>query len=132
MQLQALEWSVVVARFEAGDFESVIVQTVMPEREVVATHSPLGLLNHELARAVDAATTEPELDRRLQLWNIAGNQYRDFAPALCLHPRLTVLMADNRLMGIGEPGTIVRRMSWRHAFGGLEHLWVADEESLRR
>jgi peptide/nickel transport system substrate-binding protein len=132
MTLQALEWSVVAARLDAGDFEAIIAHSTTPERKVVAMDSPLGPLDRELARIVDAAETEANLDRRLQLWNIAGHRYRDLAPALFLHPRLTVLMADERIMGIGEPGTIVRRMSWRHAFGGLEHLWLADEERLRR
>ncbi len=132
MKLQMLDWSVVAARFEAGDFESIIVPLVTPERTVVAMDSPLGLLDRELAQAVDAATTEPDLDRRLQLWSVAGDQYRDLAPALFLHPWVTAIMADERLMGIGEPGTIVRRMSWRHAFGGLEHLWVSDEGRVQR
>ncbi len=132
MELQALDWSVVTARFEAGDFESIVVDLVVPEHTVIAEDSPLGLLDRELAQAVDAATVEPDLDRRLRLWGIAGDQYRDLAPALFLHPKVTVLMADERLMGIGEPGTIVRRMSWRYLFGGLEHLWVEDEGGVQQ
>jgi peptide/nickel transport system substrate-binding protein len=131
MQLLALDWSVVNERFEAGDFEAIIVQRVTPERIIVAMDSPLGQLDDELARAVNAAETEPDLDRRLQLWETAGNRYRDFAPAMFLHPWLSVLVADERIEGFGEPGTIVPRMSWRHAFGGLEHLWIADEEPVR-
>jgi peptide/nickel transport system substrate-binding protein len=127
MRLQTLDWSVVAARFEAGDFESIIVPLVTPERTVVGMDSPLGMRDRELAQAVAAATTEPDLDRRLRLWNIAGGQYRDLAPALFLHSMMTVLMADERLMGIGEPGAITGRMSWRHAFGGLEHLWVGED-----
>jgi peptide/nickel transport system substrate-binding protein len=132
MQLQTLDWSLVNARFDAGDFEATIPPITSPERRVVAMDSPLGLLNRELAQAVDAATIEPDLDRRLQLWKIAGDRYRDLAPALFLHSVVHVLMADERLMGIGEPGTIVRRMSWRHAFGGLEHLWVSDDGGVKR
>ena len=132
MKLQTLDWSVVAARFEAGDFESIIVPSVTPERTVVEMDSPLGLLDHELGQALAAASTEPDLNRKLQLWEIAGELYRDLAPALFLHSRMTVLMADERLMGIGEPGTIVLRMSWRYAFGGLEHLWVGDEGRVQR
>ena len=43
-----------------------------------------------------------------------------------LNASMTVLAADRRIRGFGEPGTVVRRMSWRHAFGGLGHLWVED------
>jgi peptide/nickel transport system substrate-binding protein len=132
MRLEPLEWSVIATRFEAGDFDAIIAFTSTPERKVVAMDSPLGLLDRELALTVTAAETEPDLERRLQLWDIAGQLYRDLAPALFLHPRLRVLVADRRIMGFGEPGTIVRRMAWRHAFGGLEHLWIADEESVRR
>ncbi len=132
MQLQTLDWSLVNARFDAGDFESIIPPVVTPERKIVAMDSPLGLLDRELAQAVDAATIEPDLDRRLQLWKIAGDQYRDLAPALFLHSLMSILMADERLMGIGEPNTIVRRMSWRYAFGGLEHLWVDDDGRVQR
>ena len=127
MQLQTLDWSVVNARFDAGDFEAIIPAIVTPERRVVATDSPLGLLDYALAQALDAVKNEPNLDRKLQSWEVLGEQYRDLAPALFLHSVMHVLMADERLMGIGEPGTIVRRMSWRHAFGGLEHLWVDDD-----
>lgn len=127
MRLQTLDGSLVNARFAAGDFEAIIPPVVAPERTVVGMDSPLGLLDRELAQVLDAAATEPDLDRRLQLWSIAGDQYRDLAPALFLHSVVHTLMADERLMGIGEPGTIVRRMSWRHAFGGLEHLWVDEE-----
>lgn len=132
MKLQTLDARVLRVRFEAGDFESIIVPGVTPERTVVARDSPLGLLDRELAQAVDAATTEPDLDRRLKLWNIAGDQYRDLAPALFLYSVMKVLMADERLIGIGEPGTIVRRMSWRYAFGGLEHLRVSDDGGVKR
>jgi len=127
MQLQTLDWSVVNARFDAGDFEAIIAATVRPESRVVATDSPLGLLDHALAQALEAVKNEPNLDRKLQSWEVLGEQYRDLAPALFLNSMMDVLMADERLMGIGEPGTIVRRMSWRHAFGGLEHLWVSDD-----
>jgi hypothetical protein len=41
---------------------------------------------------------------------------------------MTVLMADDRIMGIGEPGAITRRLSWRYAFGGLDHLWIEPRE----
>lgn len=132
MKLQTLDGRVLRVRFEAGDFESIIVPGVTPERTVVARDSPLGLLDRELAQAVDAATTEPDLDRRLKLWNIAGDQYRDLAPALFLYSVMKVLMADERLIGIGEPGTTVRRMSWRYAFGGLEHLRVSDDGGVKR
>jgi len=132
MRLQVLNGNVVKLRFEAGDFEAIIAPVVTPERTVVGMDSPLGLLDRELARAVEAATTEPDLDRRLRLWNIAGDRYRDFAPALFLHSVMSVLIADERLMGIGDHGMIVRRMAWRHAFGGLEHLWVGDDRRVMR
>lgn len=124
MQLQTLDWSVVVARFKAGDFESTIVPIVGPERMVVMKDSPLGVLDSELAQAVEAAITEPDLNRKLQMWDNVGGQYQDLAPALFLHSKVTLLVADERLKGIGEPGAMTRRMSWRHAFGGLEHLWI--------
>ena len=68
--------------------------------------------------------TEPDLNRKLQMWDNVGGQYQDLAPALFLHSKVTLLVADERLKGIGEPGAMTRRMSWRHAFGGLEHLWI--------
>ena len=128
MKLQVLDGSLVRVRFDAGDFESIIVRRVGPERQFVAADSPLGLLDRELAEALAALDDEPSLDRRLQLWESVGEQYRDLAPALFLYSRMGVLMADDRLMGIGEPGAITRRMSWRYMFGGLEHLWVETEE----
>lgn len=124
MQLQTLDRSVVISRFRAGDFESIIVPIVGPERMVVMKDSPLGLLDGDLAQAVDAALTEPDLIRKLQVFESVGRQYKALAPALFLHVNMTVLMADERIMGIGQPGAITRRMSWRHAFGGLEHLWL--------
>jgi ABC-type transport system substrate-binding protein len=127
MQLQTLDRGVVISRFRAGDFESIIVRMVGAERMVVMKDSQLGLLDSDLAQVVDAALTEPELDRKLALFRSAGEQYKALAPALFLQPRMTVLMADERIMGIGEPGGITQRMSWRHAFGGLEHLWVEHE-----
>jgi peptide/nickel transport system substrate-binding protein len=124
MQLQTLDRSVVISRFRAGDFESIIVPIVGPERMVVMKDSPLGILDGDLAQAVDATITEPDLNRKLQLWENVGGQYRDLAPALFLHFKMAVLIADERLKGIGEPGAITRRMSWRYAFGGLEDLWI--------
>ena len=132
MQLQTLDWSIVNARFDAGDFEAIIAPLPSPERRVVATGSPLGVLDRELAKAVAALVDEPDIDRKLRSWEIVGEQYRDLAPALFLHSVVHVLMADERLMGIGAPGTIVRRMSWRHAFGGLEHLWVGDDGGVQQ
>ncbi len=127
MNLQVLDGSLVKVRFEAGDFEAIIVRKVGPERSIVAADSPLGLLDRELAQALDNATTEPDLDRKLQLFEVAGERYRDLAPALFLYSRMSALMADERIMGIGEPGAITRRLSWRYAFGGLEHLWIETE-----
>ncbi len=128
MKLQVLDGNVLKERFDAGDFESIIATNVWePQLPVVGMDSPLGVLDRELAQAVAAIDAEPDLDRRLQLWRIAGEQYRDLAPALFLHASVDVLVADARLMGFGEPGTIMRRMTWRHAFGGLEHLWVSDD-----
>lgn len=124
MQLQTLDWSVVVTRFKAGDFESIIVPIVGPQHTVVTKASPLGPLDSELARAVEAAMTEPELKRKLQLWETTGEQYKNLAPALFLHAKMTVLVADDRIKGIGEAGGYTRRMSWRYAFGGLEGLWI--------
>ncbi len=129
MKLQMLDRSVVIARFKAGDFESIIVRKVGPERSIVGRDSPLGLLDYELAQAIDAAMTEPDPDRRLQAWERAGEQYQVLAPALFLHSKITVLMADEQIMGIGQPGAITRRMSWRYAFGGLEHLWLETKAS---
>ena len=127
MQLQTLDRSAVIARFRAGDFESIIVWMVGAERMVVMKDSPLGILDDDLARAIDAAMTEPDLDLKLQKFMSTGQQYKELAPALFLQSRMTVLMADERIMGIGEPGAITQRMSWRYAFGGLEHLWVEPE-----
>jgi peptide/nickel transport system substrate-binding protein len=128
MKIQVLDRSVVITRFRAGDFESIIAKIVGSERSVVSKTSPLGLLDQELAEAVDAAMTEPDLSRKLQLFESAGEQYRKLAPALSLHPIMTVLIADERLIGIGKPGAITRRMSWRHKFGGLQHLQVKTKE----
>ena len=128
MQLQTLDRSVVISRFRAGDFESIIVPIVGPERMVVMRDSPLGILDSELAQAVRAVIDEPDLNRKLKMWEDVGAQYRDLAPSLFLHFKMTMLVADERIKGIGEPGAITRRMSWRHAFGGLEHLWTENKE----
>lgn len=128
MKLQTLDRNVVIARFKVGDFDSIIVPINSPERTVVMKDSPLGLLDNDLAQAVGALVTEPDLKRQLQTWEKTGEQYRELAPALFLYARVTVLAADERIMGIGEAGAITHRMTWRHAFGGLEHLWIEAEE----
>ncbi len=127
LQLQVLDRDIVRSRFRAGDFESIIVQQVRVERTAASLDSPLGLLDRDLAEALAAAETEPDIDRKLRLFEIAGERYRDLAPALFRHARMNMLVADRRIMGIGEPGTIVQRMTWRYAFGGLEYLWVSEE-----
>lgn len=128
MQLQTLDWSAVNARFEAGDFAAVIPAVANPERKVVSTDSPLGVLDADLAQAVTTLPDIPDLDRRMEAVGIVGERYRDLAPALFLHSLMHVLVADEGIMGIGEPGTIVRRMSWRHAFGGLQYLRIRGDE----
>ena len=131
MKLQELDGNLVRERLDAGDFESILARTVTPERKMIAMDSPLGLLDLELAQAVEAASTEPDLDRKMRLWKVVGEQYRALAPALFLYPRMSMLVADERLMGIGEPGAVTQRMSWRNAFGGLEYLWIVEEEAVR-
>jgi ABC-type transport system substrate-binding protein len=131
MKLQVVDQSLVRARFDAGEFDAIIVHKVRSESDVVRADSPLGLLDSELAEALLVARNEPDLDRKLQSWLVAGELYRELAPALFLHPRVSVLVADRRLQGLGEPGTIVGRMSWRHAFGGLEHLSVGEGRAAR-
>ena len=126
MQLQVLDGNLVRARFDDGDFDAIIVQVLTPERRVVLEDSPIGMLDEELAGMIARATTEPDVDTKLQLWAETGERYKSLAPAMFLHASLSVLAADKRLEGIGVPGSIVRRMSWRHAFGGLEHLRVGE------
>ena len=128
MQIQTLDWSAVNARFEAGDFAAVIPAVANPERKVVGIDSPLGVLDADLAQAVTTLPDIPDLDRRMEVLGIVGERYRDLAPALFLHSLIHVLVADEGIMGIGEPGTIVRRMSWRHAFGGLQYLRIRGDE----
>jgi peptide/nickel transport system substrate-binding protein len=131
MKLQVLDGNLVAQHFDAGDFEAILVRRSMAERRMIGKDSPLGLLDLELAEAVEGAMTEPDIDLKLQLWKAAGEQYRDLAPALFLYPGMSLLVADERLKGIGEPGAITRRMLWRHAFGGLPHLWVEKGQEAR-
>ena len=84
LRLQVLTGNVVKMRFEAGDFEAIIPPIVTQERTVVAMDSPLGLLDRELAQALDAVENEPDINRKLHLWEITGEQYRDLA--LCWIP----------------------------------------------
>ncbi len=126
MQLQTLDRSAVNARFQAGDFEAIIPAVANPELRAVEADSPLGVLDGELAQSVATLRDIPDIDQRMESWSVVGERYKDLAPAMFLHSRVTVLVADEGIAGIGEPGTIVRRMSWRHAFGGLPHLTVRN------
>jgi peptide/nickel transport system substrate-binding protein len=127
MGLQTLDGNVGRARFESGDFQAIIVQVLTPERRAVALDSPLGVvLDTVLALEMDAAQREPDIERKLELFEEVGRRYRRLAPAMFLHATISVIAADRRLQGLGDPGMIVQRMSWRHAFGGLEHLRIAD------
>ncbi len=126
MALQTLDGNVVRDRFGNGDFQAIIVRVLTPERRVIALDSPLGPLDRELALALQAAQQEPDLPRRLERFDDVGRRYRDLAPAMFLHATVSVIAADRRIQGFGDPGMIVQRMSWRHAFGGLEHLSITD------
>jgi peptide/nickel transport system substrate-binding protein len=126
LNLQMLDGSVLRSHFQAGDYQSAIVPVLRPEWRTVRGETELDPLDPALTEALTAAIDEPDLERRMQLWALAGERYREHTPAMFLNASMTVLAADRRIRGFGEPGTVVRRMSWRHAFGGLGHLWVED------
>jgi peptide/nickel transport system substrate-binding protein len=123
-EIRVLDSSVVHSRFGAGEFTAIIPVSVGAERIVAQRASPLGLLDEELARLMDAARSEPDPARGTALMIAAGRRYRDLAPATFLHFRANALVAHRRVVGLGEPGTVLTRQSWRWPYGGLEHLRI--------
>ena len=90
--------------------------------------SPLGVLDRTLADQLQAWEEEPDLQRAEALGRAMAERYKDLAPAMFLNLRVGAIVAHRRVLGLGEPGTVVPVLGFRHPWGDLTKLRLDGHE----
>lgn len=127
MEIQLLDASLVRQRLVDGEFEAILPLHPRPQRTYPKGETGAGVPDVELARLLSDAEKEFDPERQIELHLRLGERYREVAPGLFLGLRLGTLIADRRIQGLGQPGTLLPRASWRWPFGGLEDLSLEEE-----
>ena len=122
-----LDSSIAHERLLSGDFEAIIPQTGGAGTRMLMPGSPLPTLDAELTAALQAVRDEPDPVEGERLARIAARRYFDLAPALVLQPKALGLVAHRRVQGLGEPGSVLPVLGFRHPFGNLTQLRIEGE-----
>jgi peptide/nickel transport system substrate-binding protein len=126
-RIRTLESSVVHQLTLDGDFEAVLPQNVRAAYLAVTEGSPIGIVDEELAGLVTAWREEVDAHRGDAAGEAMATRYKELAPALFLNFRVGALVAHRRVRGLGEPGSILPVLGFRHPFGDLTKVWVERE-----
>ena len=133
MDIQRLDGTLVLDRIRDGDFEAVIppiwaLQAILTSSTSVNDRSYAGFREAypRIIELLDTAIEEPDLTRTDSLYREMAREFRQELPAIFLYPGVGSIVAHRRIRGFDHDGWIPQ--AWRWVFGGLEWLWVEEDE----
>lgn len=126
IDIHVLAQELVHGRFSQGDFQAIIPPSVHGLYAALGLDSPIGPADTLLARLVAEARAEPDAAIREERFRSLSERYLEVLPATLLAMRTSTMIAHRRIRGLGEPGSIIPRASWRWPYGGLEDLWIEE------
>lgn len=129
VSIVTLDSTIAHERLLSGEFEAIVPQTGQAGVRMLQADSPLGTLDAELTAALQAVRNEVDPVEAERLAAVAAQRYFALAPALVLQPKATALVAHRRVKGLGEPGSVLPVLGFRHPFGNLRKLRIENAPS---
>lgn len=128
VELVTLEGTVIRQRLKSGEFEALLHQVGGEQlTQFLAEGSPLGSLPPRMTELAAAGRGEPDFLRKDSIYAELAELFRGEIPGTWLYPVAEAIAAHRRVRGLALPGGETRP-GWRWQFGGVEFLWIEEDE----
>lgn len=128
MEIQTLEYNLLVQRLRAGDFEALfflihglLTQPNFGDAKLFGRESPLGYNNPEMIRLLDAAILEMDPDKLDSIYKKIMPIFIKDMPMTLLLPQVWTSIVHKRIKGLSNQYRV-------DPVWDMEHLWIEEEK----